>query len=65
MFSSRVQKTMAESSPTYASELVKHMKSLTPETDEEKLLDLALENVADVAAEKLALKQGNNFSVPI
>ena len=55
---------MAESSPTYVSELVKHMKCLT-ETDEETLLDLALDsvagNVADSAAKKLALKQGNNF----
>ena len=52
---------MGESSPTYVSELVKQMKCLSTETDEETLLDLALDNVADSAAEKLALKQGNNF----
>ena len=60
---------MAESSPTYVSQLVKHMKCLTTETAEDTLLDLALDNVAghmaDSAAEKLALKQGNNCSVPI
>ena len=48
---------MAESAPTYVSELVKHMKCLT-ETDEYTLLDLAVENMADAAAEKLGLKQG-------
>ena len=55
---------MAESSPTYVSQLVKHMKCLT-DVDEDTLFDLALDNVADSAAEKLALKQGNNCSVPI
>ena len=48
---------MAESTSTYVSELVKHMKCLT-EVDEDTLLDLALDNVAESAAEKLALKQG-------
>merc|ERR1719341_1290283 len=52
---------MAESSPTYVSQLVKHMKCLTTETAEDTLLDLALDNVADSAAEKLALKQGNSM----
>ena len=56
---------MAESSPTYVSQLVKHMKCLTTETAEDTLLDLALDNVAGHMAEKLALKQGNNCSVPI
>ena len=59
---------MAESTSTYVSELVKHMKCLT-DVDEDTLFDLALANVAghmaDSAAEKLALKQGNNCSVPI
>ena len=59
------QKAMAESNPTFVSQLVEQMKSLTPEADEDTLLDLALEHVADVAAEKLALTQGNNCSVPI
>ena len=35
------------------------MKGLTV-TDEETLLDLAVEHVADAAATKLGLKQGNN-----
>ena len=56
---------MAESTPTYVSELVKQMKSLTPETDEDTLHDLAVESVVDVVAEKLALKQGNISPVPI
>ena len=62
---------MAESSPTYVSQLVKHMKCLTTETAEDTLLDLALKGLDNVAghmeqrAEKLALKQGNNCSVPI
>ena len=63
---------MAESSPTYVSQLVKHMKCLTTETAEDTLLDLALKgldnvagHMADSGAEKLALKQGNNCSVPI
>ena len=55
---------MAESSPTYVSQLVKHMKCLT-NVDEDTLFDLALDNVAGHMAEKLALKQGNNCSVPI
>ena len=62
--SSRLPKAMAESSPTYVSQLVKHMKCLT-EVDEDTLLDLALDNVAESVAEKLALKQGNNCSIPI
>ena len=57
--------TMAESSPTYVSQLVKHMKYLTPEMDEDTLFDLALGNQADSTAEKLALKQGNTCSVSI
>ena len=48
---------MAESTPTYVSELVNHMKGLTV-MDEETLLDLAVEHVADVAAKQLGLKQG-------
>ena len=54
---SHVQSTMAESTPTYVSELVNHMKGLTV-MDEETLLDLAVEHVADVAARQLGLKQG-------
>ena len=50
---------MAKATPTYVSELVDHMKGLTV-TDEETLLDLAVEHVADAAATKLGLKQGNN-----
>ena len=50
---------MAESTSTYVSELVDQMKSLTV-MDEETLLDLAVEHVADAAAKKLGLKQGNN-----
>ena len=53
---------MAESNPTFVSQLVEQMKSLTPEADEDTLLDLALEHVVDAAAEKLALTQGNNCS---
>ena len=49
---------MAESTPTYVSELVNHMKGLTTVMDEETLLDLAVEHVADAAARKLGLKQG-------
>ena len=48
---------MAESTSTYVSELVDQMKSLTV-MDEETLLDLAVEHVADAAAKKLGLKQG-------
>ena len=51
---------MAESTPTYVSELVKQMKSLSPETDEDTLHDLAVENVVGVVAKILTLKQGNN-----
>ena len=50
---------MAASTPDFVSELVQQMKSLTMETDEEILLDLALGHVSDAAAEKLGLKQGN------
>ena len=50
---------MAASTPDFVSELVQQMKSLTMETDEEILLDLALGHVADKAAVKLGLKQGN------
>ena len=56
---------MAESTPTYVSELVKQMKRITPDTDEDTLHDLADENVVDVAAEILTYKQVNNCSVPI
>ena len=55
---SHVQSAMAESTPTYVSELVNHMKGLTTVMDEETLLDLAVEHVADAAARKLGLKQG-------
>ena len=48
---------MAKATSTYVSELVDHMKGLTV-TDEETLLDLAVEHVADAAATKLGLKQG-------
>ena len=58
---SHVKSTMAESTSTYVSELVKNMKSyVTTETDEETLIDLAVVHVADAAAEKLGLKQGNS-----
>ena len=50
---------MAASTPDFVSELVQQMKSLTMETDEEILLDLAFGHVSDAAAEKLGLKQGN------
>ena len=50
---------MAASTPDFVSELVQQMKSLTLETNEETLLDLALGHVSDAAAEKLGLKQGN------
>ena len=56
---------MAESNPTFVSQLVEQMKSLTPEADKDALLDLTLEHVVDAGAEKLALTQGNNCSVPI
>ena len=56
---------MAESNPTFVSQLVEQMKSLIPEADEDTLHDLALEHVVDAMAEKLALAQGNNCSVPI
>ena len=58
-----MQSTMAEAASTYVSELVDHMKGLTEVTDEEILLGLAIEHVANGAAEKLASKQGNNNEV--
>ena len=56
---SHLQSKMAKATSTYVSELVDHMKGLTV-TDEETLLDLAVEHVADAAATELGLKQGNN-----
>ena len=49
---------MAESSTSYVSQLVKHMKFLTAVTGEETLLELAVEHVADGVAEEIGLKQG-------
>ena len=51
---------MAESTSSYVPELVEHMKGLTV-ADEDTLLDLAVEHVADAAAEKLGLTQGYNI----
>ena len=45
---------------TYVSDLVDQMKGLTDLADEETLLGLAVEHVADGVAENLALKQGDN-----
>merc|ERR1711971_48562 len=58
---SHLQSTMAGAAPTYVSELVDQMKGLTDLVDEETLLGLAVEHVADGAAKKLALKQGNSM----
>merc|ERR1711971_131545 len=58
---SHLQSTMAGAAPTYVSELVDQMKGLTDLVDEETLLGLAVEHVADGVAKKLALKQGNSI----
>ena len=56
---------MAASAPTFVSDLVQQMKSLTVDTNEETLLDLAVEHVADAAAEKLGLKQGDTIQIDL
>ena len=54
---------MAGAASNYVSELVDQMKGLTAVIDEETLFGLAVEHVADGAAEKLALKQGNKNDI--